>query len=141
MRKSMAAAVALGLLAGPVCALPKPSSAPVTGLWINPYHSVAVRNQFCGNALCGQIVWASNEAKADARDSGVPNLIGINLLENYHPQQSGKWKGTVLVPDMGHRFSSEIDALGPDRIKISGCIFHGLLCKSQIWTRIEGLPG
>lgn len=113
---------------------------PVTGLWMNPRHSVAVQNQFCGGALCGRVVWASNEAKADARDSGIDNLIGTDLLQNYHPSGRGTWKGTVLVPDMGHSFASEIDVLAPDRIRISGCILHGLICKSQIWTRIGDVP-
>lgn len=140
MRTSSVLALLLSLLAVPAIALPRPSGDPVTGLWINPYHTVAVRNQMCGNALCGQVVWASNDAKADARESGVPNLIGLDLLENYHAEGRGSWKGTVLVPDLGHRFASEISMLDPDRIRISGCVLHGLICKSQVWTRIGELP-
>lgn len=140
MRKSSALFLLLSLLAIPASAFPGPASDPVTGLWINPHHTVAVRNQMCGSALCGQVVWASRDAKADARESGVANLIGLDLLENYHPERPGSWKGTVLVPDMGHRFSSEISVLDANRIRISGCIFHGLICKSQVWTRIGEVP-
>lgn len=140
MRLKSALLLMLSLLSAPANAFPRASGDAVTGLWINPYHTVAVRNQMCGNALCGQVVWASNDAKTDARESGVPNLIGLDLLENYHPERPGNWKGTVLVPDMGHRFSSEIAVLDPNRIRISGCVFHGLICKSQVWTRIGELP-
>lgn len=133
----------LALLAGAVPASAYPGAAPsdpVEGLWINPHHSVAVRNQYCGPAMCGRIVWASAQAQADARDSGVRNLVGLDLLENYRPEKRGNWKGTVLVPDMGHRFSSEIALVSNNELKISGCILHGLICRSQIWTRIGELP-
>lgn len=141
MRKTCVALMVMGLLASPAGAVPsgRPGD-PVTGLWINPHHSVAVQNELCGNALCGRVVWASSGAKEDARDSGVPNLIGVDLLQDYRPRGPGEWKGTVFVPDMGHKFSSELDVLGPDRIRISGCILHGLVCKSQVWTRIAELP-
>lgn len=126
------------LLAAPANAVSR--SDAVTGLWINPYHSVAVQNRMCGPALCGRVVWASGEARADARESGVANLIGLDLLQDYRPETPGSWKGSVFVPDMGRRFSSQIEVLDPGRIRISGCIFHGLICKSQIWTRIGELP-
>ncbi|MFN3457623.1 MAG: DUF2147 domain-containing protein [Novosphingobium sp.] len=140
MRKSSAMFLLLSLLAVPANAFPRPNGDAVTGLWMNPYRTVAVRNQMCGNALCGQVVWASSDAKADARESGVTNLIGLDLLEDYHPERPGNWKGMVLVPDMGHRFSSEISVLDPNRIRISGCVFHGFICKSQVWTRIGEVP-
>ena len=41
---------------------------------------------------------------------------------------------------MGRRFSSEIDAISPTRLKVKGCILGGLICKSQVWSRIERLP-
>jgi uncharacterized protein (DUF2147 family) len=41
----------------------------------------------------------------------------------------------VFVPDMKRKFYSRIEQQGPDKLKISGCILGGLLCKSQYWTR------
>lgn len=142
--RTFTAAILLACLIAPASApagaVAQPSGDPVTGLWINPYHSVAVRNHFCGNALCGQVVWASPDAQADAHESGVSNLIGLDLLQNYHAHSPGTWKGVALVPDMGRKFSSQIEVLSPSRIRISGCILHGLICKSQVWTRIGELP-
>lgn len=140
MRLKPALLLVLTLLAAPAGAYPRAAADPATGLWMNPYRSVAVQNMMCGTTLCGRVVWASNEAKADARESGVSELIGLDLLEDYRPQARGNWKGTVLVPDLGRRFSSTIETIGPDHLKISGCVLHGLVCKSQIWTRIGALP-
>lgn len=117
-------------------------------LWMNPKHTLAVHTDPCGQAggqsarqaLCGRIVWASKQAQADATDASVPRLIGTELLENYRLHGRGVWQGTVFVPDMGRRFASEIDQLSPDQLRVKGCIFGRLLCKSQVWTRIGQVP-
>ncbi|MGE1070903.1 DUF2147 domain-containing protein, partial [Pantoea agglomerans] len=40
--------------------------------------------------------------------------------------------------DRGRSFSSTIEQIDADRLKISGCLLRGWLCKSQIWTRQRG---
>jgi uncharacterized protein (DUF2147 family) len=42
---------------------------------------------------------------------------------------------------MGRRFSSQINELPTGQLKIKGCILGGLICKSQVWTRIDHIPG
>ena len=110
------------------------------GFWMNPRGTVAVRTGACGAHLCGGIVWASAEARADARDSGVDPLVGVQLLEDYRPLGSGAWAGTVFVPDMGRRFASRIEQSEPDHMVVKGCVLGGLLCKSQTWRRIGQPP-
>ncbi|WP_404477752.1 DUF2147 domain-containing protein [Novosphingobium sp. BL-52-GroH] len=114
------------------------------GIWMNPKHSLVVHTDACANAtgatLCGRIVWASRQALADASDASVPRLVGTELLEDYRLRGKGVWQGTVFVPDMGRRFYSEIDEVSPDRLKVKGCILGGLLCKSQVWTRVAQVP-
>ena len=110
------------------------------GLWRNPRNSVAVRTGPCGDHLCGWVVWADAEARADAHDSGVDNLIGTRLLEDYRPNGKSAWTGTVYVPDMGRHFASQIQQISPGQLKIKGCILGGFLCRTQLWTRIERIP-
>ena len=134
----------LALLAIPLGASQSRAETSADGLWLNPKHSLAVLTSTSGTlgktSLSGRIVWASKEAQADATDASVPRLLGTELLEDYHPRGKGVWQGTVFVPDMGRRFYSEIDTLLPDRLKVKGCILGGLLCKSQVWTRIAQVP-
>jgi uncharacterized protein (DUF2147 family) len=132
------AGLALAGAATPVAAGGVPQ--PATGLWLNPSSSVAVRTGPCGEKLCGWIVWANAQARGDARDGGVAQLLGTELLENYTPTSARLWSGTVFVPDMGRRFSSQIEQVSASQLKVKGCILGGLLCKSQVWTRIERLP-
>ncbi len=106
------------------------------GTWTNPSRSLAVRIQSCGQQICGSIVAATREAESDARDSGVNELVGIQLLSDYHQSSARRWDGTVYVPDMGRRFSSHIVQTNQNVLRISGCLIGGMLCKSQDWTRI-----
>lgn len=109
---------------------------PIHGTWENPTGDVRVVTHACGAELCGKVSWASDLAKKDASDGGTPQLIGTNLLRNYRQTRPGHWKGNVFVPDLGEAYYSTIKQLDANRIKISGCILGGLLCKSQIWRKI-----
>ena len=112
-----------------------PAHATIDGIWVNPKGSVAVQTQGCAGRLCGRIVWVNADALADAKESGIANPIGIELLRDYRRASDGSWHGMVYVPDMGRTFHSTIVALAPDRLKISGCLIGSFLCKSQIWRR------
>ncbi|MBU3079338.1 DUF2147 domain-containing protein [Sphingomonas sp. XMGL2] len=137
--KTMLPILAAGALlaAGPAAAS---RAVPTDGLWLNPRGTVAVRTGDCQGRLCGWIVWADGQAMADARDSGIDRLIGVELLEDYVPRGAGHWSGSVYIPDIGHRFASTITQIGTDAMKVQGCLVGGFICKSQIWQRIARLP-
>jgi uncharacterized protein (DUF2147 family) len=109
--------------------------ADIDGIWLNPKGTVAVQTQSCGRDFCGRIVWASAVAVADAKESGIANPVGIEVLKDYRRSGDGSWHGMVYVPDMGRSFHSTIVALAPDRLKVSGCLIGNFICKSQIWRR------
>jgi len=133
-------AIALGATLALGGAVPAAAQPGVAGMWINPHGTVAVRTGACGGKLCGWIVWAAQEARNDAKDSGVDPLVGVQLLSDYEAQQDGSWSGTVYVPDMGRHFSSTITQQGPNALRVKGCLIGGFICKSQVWQRIEKLP-
>jgi uncharacterized protein (DUF2147 family) len=122
------------LVLAPAAATP-PARGDLSGIWINPRNSVAVRTGRCGEAMCGWIVWVDREAAVDARDSGVANPIGIEVLRDYRAAGDGSWRGTAFVVDLGRSFSSRIVPVGAARLRISGCLIGTFLCKSQIWRR------
>lgn len=130
--KMIAMALLLATTTG--LAQPQPAVSPI-GVWQNPKGTIRVRTRPCGEMLCGNIVWASPTAMADARDAGVTSLIGTELLSNYRHTGRGRWTGQVYVPDQGRRFYSTIEQKSPNDLRISGCILGGLLCKRQDWTR------
>ena len=122
-------------LAALVALQPALAATPNDGKWINPPRSVVVTTGECHAKLCRWIRWASTEAQADAADAGVTTLIGTELLQDYHASGRGRWTGRVLVPDMGKTFTSTLEQMDANRLKISGCLLGSWFCKSQIWVR------
>jgi uncharacterized protein (DUF2147 family) len=118
----------------------KPVHAVPEGLWRNPRRSVVVRTGECGANLCGWVVWANAEARSDASEKSTRALVGTELLHDYRRDGAGRWSGTVYVPDLGRSFASEIIQLSSTQLKIRGCVLHGVLCKSQVWDRVNQTP-
>lgn len=123
------------LLATLSVAATAPPGGPLQGAWRNPKGTVEVRIDACATGLCGRVVAASPSAIADARDSGYPALVGMELMHGYHAAGRGKWQGTIFVPDMGRSFSSHIDLVDADHLRVSGCLVGRFICKSQLWRR------
>jgi uncharacterized protein (DUF2147 family) len=106
------------------------------GVWRNPKNSVHVEIKPCGGGrACGVVVWADEEAKADARKGGTPNLVGLQLLRDFSLQKSGSWKGKVFVPDLNMTLSGTADFPNATTMKAKGCLL--LFCKSQTWRRVD----
>lgn len=141
--KALATFLALGLSfgAGAVAAAAAPpatssSNAALHGTWRNALDSVDVRIEDCGVSVCGVVIAATAEAIADARDSGYPHLVGMQLLRNYRAGGRGRWVGTVLVPDLGRSFSSHIELIDAGHARVAGCLWHQYFCQSQLWRRL-----
>lgn len=126
---------ALVLAAAPLATASAAVPSELAGLWRNPDGSVLVRIEACGAEICGTVVGATATAQADARDGGYPQLIGLRILFGYRPHGVRHWIGRVLVPDLGHVFSSHIDLVDGNHARIAGCLFRQHLCQSQTWQR------
>ena len=137
-RRTFAAIIACIFIAAstPATAATREQAAQPTRLWINTSHSVQVKTVPCGVELFGRISWANTTAIADTRNGGLTQLIGTLILEDYHRAGPAIWQGRVLVPDMGRTFHSTLTQVDADRLKVSGCVVGGLLCRSQIWTHV-----
>lgn len=131
-----AAAIAVsGLLnATSVHAMP---AGDLGGVWRNPKNTVHVEVRPCGESVCGYVVWASEKARRDAREGGTPELVGTQLFRDFSPGKNGVWRGRVFVPDLGKVFSGSAERVGERALKARGCLFASVLCKSQVWVRVE----
>lgn len=134
----------LAMLAALALALPAPAAPPPpsnwTGVWRNAANSVHIRAAACGKrrdaGMCGTVIWASPKAKADVAARGR-TLIGSQLFRDFQPSDDGVWEGRVYVPDIDKTFSGTIALDGPNRLIGEGCLFGGLGCKEQVWTRVR----
>jgi uncharacterized protein (DUF2147 family) len=112
-----------------------PPDSSIQGFWSNPAGTVKVRIGACGPSLCGTVVSAASSAIADARDSGYPSLVGMQLLHDYRAAGQGQWQGTIFVPDLGRSFASRIELVDSGHVRVSGCLLGRFFCKSQMWRR------
>jgi uncharacterized protein (DUF2147 family) len=108
------------------------------GVWRNPKNSVHLEIKDCGETTCGVVVWASAKAEADARKSGTDTLIGKQLLRDFEAQRDGSLKGRVWVPTLKVTLVGSADIVDTKTMRAKGCVIGNFLCKSQLWTRIEG---
>ena len=112
-------------------------AAPIEGRWKNPSGSVTVAIAPCGEAYCGTVTAASDQAKADARRGGTATLIGTQLMTGFMAAGAGKWRGRLFIPDMNYRSKAELRTVTPDQLKVTGCAVGRMICKSQYWTRAD----
>lgn len=133
---AMAAACALGASA------PAWATAPLTavGVWRNPKDSVHIALKPCGPEICGYVVWASPHAEEKARKGGSPNLVGQQLMRGFKVDGNGVGHGKVFVPDLNKVFSGSAQLIDERSLMAKGCLFANVLCKTQVWIRIDNAP-
>jgi uncharacterized protein (DUF2147 family) len=109
----------------------------IEGEWRNPQGTVIISIAPCGDTTCGRVQWASEQAKADARKGGTDPLVGAELLKEIVSKGDGRWRARLFVPDLNKTSKAELRLLGPDRLKVTGCLVGRVACKSQVWTRSD----
>ena len=112
------------------------------GVWANPSNSVQVRFAPCGRGqdaqlMCGTVIWASEQAKADAARGGSDRLVGTRLFTDFEEEEHGRWAGTVFIPDIGREVEGTITQVDAKTLVGEGCLFGGLGCRQQRWRRVK----
>jgi uncharacterized protein (DUF2147 family) len=129
-----------GLILISTVALSAPALAqkPVTptGVWQSPGGNTRLRLSKCGANICGKVAWASPKAKADAARGGHPNLVGMNLFENFSRTGPNSFSGRVFVPDINRSFNGTLTVTNPTTINVRGCLVRNTGCRSETWTRV-----
>ena len=133
------ALAALGLvLAGPA------SAADIQGLWLSPSRGAHIQIEHCGEGICGKLVSASRP-KTNPNFLDIHNkdpelrthtVIGSTLLQGFIGGPTRWTGGHVYNPGDGNTYSGAITLIDDDHLKVEGCALW-VLCKSQVWTRVE----
>lgn len=133
--RSLMGAMAWATLAAPASQAQEASG--IEGVWRNPRDTVHIELKPCGALVCGYVVWASDAARQKAQKGGGGDLVGQQLLRDFNWREGRTGRGKVYVPDLNTTFSGAAERVDERTIKARGCVIAGLICKSQIWTRIE----
>jgi uncharacterized protein (DUF2147 family) len=115
-------------------------AAEPTGEWRVANGAAFIRIDDCGGTLWGIVSWE----KQPGVDSQNPNpaergrpTLGVPILKAMRPTKPGLWEGEVYNAENGKTYSSRISLTAPDVLRIEGCVFGGLFCGGENWTRVK----
>lgn len=111
------------------------SADPLLGLWLTkPDHKgqvAQVQAKPCGMAICGTILRAFDR---NGQPVVTPN-VGKRVFWDMRPVTPGAYTGRGWLPLLRAEFDGAIELRG-DLLTVRGCV--GMLCQSQVWTRVKG---
>lgn len=96
------------------------------GVWTREDGFVRIQFSPCGPALCGSIVWLKKPtSKAQ---------VGQKVFYDMARVDPTTWTGTAFNPEDGKTYAGKMVLTGA-KLKTSGCVFGGLICKNVVWLR------
>ncbi len=102
------------------------ADASPNGHWARGDGIARVVIQPCGGALCAINTWIKPGVTAEK--------VGDRLVMNIKQENPTRWVGTAFDPKRDLTFDFSLD-VAPARMKTSGCVLGGLVCKTVEWTR------
>src|SRR5712691_9906372 len=96
-----------------------PAKATPVGLWLTEKREGKIRIEECGQNLCGHA-------------EGKPNE---KVLIDMKPTQNNRWNGKIHDSRNDRIYTANISLKNPNALKVQGCVFGGLFCGGETWTR------
>ncbi len=130
-----------GLAAAAILALPVPTRAgDIDGVWLTESGDTHIQLYPCGANYCGKVVWLAKPQKdvnnPDAGKRSRP-VLGIRMIWGAKPQGGGKYKGKLYNYADGETYTGVLKSVSANKLELSGCVFLGIVCRSQTWTRVK----
>lgn len=96
------------------------------GAWTRDDGTVKIEFSLCGSALCGAVVWLKNP-HAVAK-------VGQRVFFDMARSDQITWIGKAFNPEDGRTYAGKM-VLSGKKLKTSGCVLGGLICKTVMWVR------
>lgn len=116
-------------------------AADAKGTWVRPSGSSRIQISSCGGSLCGKLVWLRDKDKKDEKNPDASkrsrSLLGVQTVYGMKPDGDDVWKGKVYNAEDGKTYSGKMELISANKLKLSGCVLGGLICKGETWTRVN----
>lgn len=132
-------------------------SSPLEGTWqtANKSH---VQISKCATGHCGRLTKVSvppkiyADYKSEIEKLGVENLPdyfnkdpalrsrrmqGLQILTLPNQTGPGLFEGEVYNAEDGETYYGKMEVITEDHLRLSGCVFFNLLCRSEEWERVR----
>jgi hypothetical protein len=63
-------------------------------------------------------------------------ILGLQIVTLHAGDKPNIYDGAIYNPQDGNTYSGYVEVLGPDKIKLNGCILYNIICKGEEWTRV-----
>ena len=114
------------------------ASAPV-GEWLVASKTAHIRIVDCEGTLWGVVSWQESagvdDKNPDPAKRGRPTL-GMPVLLGLKASGPNRWGGALYNSQNGKTYTGGITLLGPDRVRVRGCVL-AILCGGENWTRVN----
>jgi uncharacterized protein (DUF2147 family) len=135
MKTKLALVVGALLLGATVAA----QAAPPDGTWLSESGKTKIKMAPCGSKYCGTIVWVQGPEMKDVKNPDESkrsrNLVGLQMVYDMVPDGEG-YKGSLYNYDDGKTYTGKLNLEGA-KLKLSGCVFGGIICRSTEWSRSD----
>ena len=133
----MRIASGLAALLAAISLAPAWAQEPV-GTWLTQSGDTRVRIAKCGAALCGTIISSTYQKDVNNPDPKLRdrNMVGVQMISDIRPSSDG-YSGQLYNPQDGKTYTGKLRVTGPKTLQLSGCVFGGLICRSQTWTKVN----
>jgi uncharacterized protein (DUF2147 family) len=95
------------------------------GVWLTEDKDGKVRIEQCGANLCGYAVDEKTNKNSE------------QILIDMKPGNDSKWSGRIVDPNTGSTYDSTIALKASNTLRVEGCVFGGIFCGGQTWTRVN----
>jgi uncharacterized protein (DUF2147 family) len=114
------------IVAALVAGLASARAQDAEGFWTRDDGAARIQFSPCGQALCGVIVWLKNP--------GSKAHVGQQVFFDMVRADQNSWMGKAFNPEDGKTYSGKMIVTGK-KLKTSGCVLGGLICKTVAWQR------
>lgn len=67
-------------------------------------------------------------------------MLGLQILTLLPSSKPHVYDGQIYNPKDGNIYSGYVEMLGPDQMRLNGCVLYNLICQGQEWVRVIPEP-
>lgn len=136
---------------------------PIEGVWRTQLES-EVTITACPEGFCGTlstIVVPTEGLSPEERDAALAMpverftdarnedpalrgrpMLGLTILTLHYGDAPAVYDGEIYNPQDGKLYSGYMQLIGPDLVRLNGCVLYNLICRGEDWVRVvpEAVP-
>lgn len=67
-------------------------------------------------------------------------MLGLQILTLLASTKPNIYDGEIYNPEDGNLYSGYVELLGPDVMRLNGCVLYNIICQGQDWVRVIPEP-